>query len=378
MIVRAFLRWAETASAQDRARAAVALAGACLRLPVQDPQRHDAAMAMMHLLDDPDARVRRALAEALAGAPMAPRPVILALAQDQPDVACHVLTLSPVLAEADLVDLIGRGSRMTRGLVAARPGLGPGAAAAIAEVGDAAEIRILLDNPQAAITRYALQRIADRFGSCPEIRTVLADRDDLPSVARDILVQRLSQSLGQSPLVVNLLDPTRLAHLLQEADSCACLQMAAQCSVTERQKLIEHLAASDRIDSIFLLRALVGGEIEVLAGCLSALAGLGEGRVRAVLATGRRHAVRALYEACGLARDVAEIFVQATLLWRRMAAEPAMPPEFSLSAELRAQIAPPADPYGAVSELLAFIEQMETSARRHQARHLSLMLKSAA
>lgn len=378
MIVRAFLRWAETASAQDRARAAVALAGACLRLPVQDPQRHDAAMAMMHLLDDPDARVRRALAEALAGAPAAPRPVILALAQDQPDVACHVLTLSPVLTEADLVDLIGRGSRMTRGLVAARPGLGPGAAAAIAEVGDAAEIRILLDNPRAAITRYALQRIAERFGNCPEIRTVLADRDDLPSVARDILVQRLSQSLGQSPLVVNLLDPTRLAHLLQEADSCACLQMAAQCSVTERQKLIEHLIASGRIDSIFLLRALVGGEIEVLAACLSALAGLGEDRVRAVLATGRRHAVRALYEACGLARDVAEIFVQATLLWRRMAAEPAMPPEFSLSAELRAQIVPPADPYGAVSELLALIEQMETSARRHRARHLSLMLKSAA
>ncbi|MBT9370123.1 DUF2336 domain-containing protein [Rhizobium sp. CSW-27] len=335
-------------------------------------------MAMIHLLDDPDARVRRALAEALATSPAAPRPVVLALAQDQPDVACHVLTLSPVLAQSDLVDLVGRGGRMLRGLVAARPGLGPGAAAAIAEVGEAADIRILLDNPRATITRYALQRIAERFGACPEIRAVLADRADLPLVARDILVRCLTQSLGQSSLLVNLLDPARLAHVLRETDCCTTLQMAAECSPTERQKLVEHLVANDRIDSIFLLRALVGGEIEVLAACMCALSGLGEERVRAVLATGRHHALRALYEACGLAREVAHVFVEATLLWRKMAAEPAMPPEFSLSAELRTQIAPPADPYAPVSELLALVEQMETSARRQQARHLSQTLRSVA
>jgi uncharacterized protein (DUF2336 family) len=54
------------------------------------------------------------------------------------------------------------------------------------------------------------------------------------------------------------------------------------------------------------------------------LSGLDDRRVRAILATGRMHAVRALFEASGLGRDIAAVFVEAVFLWRKAAATGAL------------------------------------------------------
>ncbi|MGO8227337.1 hypothetical protein ACC794_37910, partial [Rhizobium ruizarguesonis] len=75
---------------------------------------------MTFLLDDPSPRVRLALAEAIAGSPDAPRSLILSLAEDQPEFACHAVTCSPLLSDADLVDLAARCNGATRMLIAAR------------------------------------------------------------------------------------------------------------------------------------------------------------------------------------------------------------------------------------------------------------------
>ncbi|TRL41931.1 DUF2336 domain-containing protein [Rhizobium straminoryzae] len=368
MIVRAFLRWAETAGAHDRARAAVALAQAFLRLGPEDPQRREAALAMLHLLDDPAPSVRRSLAETLAASSLAPRAIILALAEDQPDIACHVLTLSPVLTERDLVDLAGRGNRLIRGVIAARPNLGPGTAAAIAEIGDAGEILVLLENPRAAITRYALGRIAERLGHDGAVRARLLERRDLPAFAREILVRRVGDLLGRCPLVAALVEPARLGHLLQEAGDGAVLRIAGGCGPEDLDRLVQHLAASGRLSIVFLLRALVEGWIDVFAACVTALTGLEDRRVRSLMATGRHAALRALYESCGLSREVAEIFVQATLFWRRRAAEKNPLAEGSLLEELENCVPRPADPYAPVNELLQLIERMEATAERRRGR----------
>src|SRR5476649_837544 len=103
-IVRRFLSWAQRADAGGRAEAASALARAYLYSDLGAALRREAAIGMTSLLDDHSALVRRALAEALAGASDAPHHIVLALASDQSEVSSVVLARSPVLTDAELVD----------------------------------------------------------------------------------------------------------------------------------------------------------------------------------------------------------------------------------------------------------------------------------
>src|SRR6266571_7220968 len=109
MIVRHFLQWVRTAGAADRADATSALARAYLYSDLSADDRIAAEGAMIMLLDDASPLVRRALAQALASSPEAPPTIILALASDQPEVAAPVLEHSPLLLDADLVDMVGAG-----------------------------------------------------------------------------------------------------------------------------------------------------------------------------------------------------------------------------------------------------------------------------
>ena len=124
-IVRRFLAWAQSADADARAQGASALARAYLYSELTASARAEAALAMTALLDDPSVLVRRALAEALCRSSEAPRPLILALAADEPEVAGAVLQHSPVLTDADLVDCAATGDVVAQTALARRPNLPP-------------------------------------------------------------------------------------------------------------------------------------------------------------------------------------------------------------------------------------------------------------
>ena len=113
--------------------------------------RTEAELAMTALLDDPSPLVRRALAEALGSAGDAPRPLILALASDQSDVAAAVLSRSPVLTDADLVDCVAIGDVVAQTALARRADLLPGAIAALAEIGQREAVLALIGNREVAL-----------------------------------------------------------------------------------------------------------------------------------------------------------------------------------------------------------------------------------
>ncbi|MCO5733822.1 DUF2336 domain-containing protein [Rhizobium sp. SSA_523] len=368
MIIKAFLRWTETANASDRAKAAGALARAYLKtIGCATDQRKHAVHAMMHLLDDPSAKVRQALAQALAPSVHAPRSVIMGLAGDQPDVACHVLMFSPVVTDSDLVDLCGRGNAMTRGLIAARPGLSRMAAAAIAEVGDLGEILILLENEAADISRYSLKRLAERFGAEASVRNQLLVRTELPPEARHLLIGHVSSLLAASPLVQSTLSPTRIAHVTREASDLAALSLAGTAASRDLPKLVEQLAADGRLTAAFLMHALCSGKIEFFAAAIAYLTGLDERRVRGLMATSRRHAVRALYESAGLNRPIAEVFAEATLLWREISHRSGVAESDSICLSLILRFKDRQDD-SSVAELLDLVESLQHSEERQLAR----------
>ena len=119
-----------------------------------------------------------------------------ALAADQPDVALPIVAHSPLLLEDDLVDLIATGHADVQVAIAGRPLLPRTLAAAIAEVGAAEACLALLENPDADIAPFSMDRIIERFGHLAPIRENLLVRDDLPMAMRQALLSKLSQTLA--------------------------------------------------------------------------------------------------------------------------------------------------------------------------------------
>src|SRR6201994_3039508 len=114
MIVRQFISWVRTAPAGERAEATRALARAWIISDLTEEDRAAAEGALLMLLDDPSPLVRQAMAEVFARSTEAPGAIVQALSLDQPSVALPVLEHSPLLIDADLVDLIATGNNKTK------------------------------------------------------------------------------------------------------------------------------------------------------------------------------------------------------------------------------------------------------------------------
>ena len=106
MILSQFQSWVRTASPSGRADGVSALARAYLYSAHDEGQRRDIARVLTGFLDDPSAAVRRALAEALASAAEAPHHIVLALADDCATISSFVLSRSPVLGDAELIEVV--------------------------------------------------------------------------------------------------------------------------------------------------------------------------------------------------------------------------------------------------------------------------------
>ena len=300
MIVRHFLRWVQTAAPGDRAEATSALARAYLYSDLSSEDRLAAEAAMIVLLDDSSPMVRKALADALAVSADAPHGVMLALAQDQPDIATVVVARSPVLAEADLVDLVGAGEESVQSAIAAREPLSRALAGALAEVAGAAACLVLIENSSAEISVKSLARIAERHGQLSAIREALFAREDLQADTRQALVAKLSETLVRFVTERDWVPEERVQRVAREACERATVVIAAGKESDEIAALVRHLVASGQLTSLLLLRALLSGNVRFLIEAFAELSAIAPDRVAGVLSDRHAHGFRALYQRAGL------------------------------------------------------------------------------
>ncbi len=209
MIVRQFISWVRTAPAGERAEATRSLARAWIISDLTEEDRAAAEGALLMLLDDPSPLVRQAMAEVFARSTEAPGAIVQALSLDQPSVALPVLEHSPLLIDADLVDLIATGNCETQCAIARRVNLPPSVCAAIAEVGTASAALELIENAYAELPAFSWDRIVERHGHLAAIRESMLVMEDLPAATRVALVAKLSDTLAQFVVARNWLSADR-------------------------------------------------------------------------------------------------------------------------------------------------------------------------
>src|SRR6202022_2227689 len=147
------------APAGERAEATRSLARAWLISDLTEDDRAAAEGALLMLLDDPSPLVRQAMAKVFARSAEAPGAIVQALSLDQPSVALPVLEHSPLLVDADLVDIIATGNCEMQCAVARRINLPASVCAAIAEVGTPSAALELIENAYAELAPFSGARI---------------------------------------------------------------------------------------------------------------------------------------------------------------------------------------------------------------------------
>jgi len=283
-----FLSFMAQASSFERADAVNALARAYLHCDLKPETRAQAQIALTLALDDPEPRVRRALAEAVAGARDAPRALVLALAGDVSFVARAVLAQSPLLRDADLVDCAAIGDAKAQTAIARRPRLSAAVSAALAEVGERAAVLALVGNHAAELATPTLWRCFERFAQDPELRARLAERPALPAALRAALAAASTAAADGD-------DPRRAERNARDSREQAFLAIARACAAPELPELVAWLRTEGHLTVALLLRALACGETAVFAQCLAEMSGLPAARVAGLVASPRGAGFAALY-----------------------------------------------------------------------------------
>src|SRR5438132_8271833 len=274
MIVRQFISWIRTAPAGERAEATRALARAWLISDLTEDDRIAAEGALLMLLDDPSALVRQAMAEVFCRSTDAPAAIVQALSLDQPSVALPVLEFSPLLIDADLVDIVATGNDEMQCAIARRVSLPASVCAAIAEVGSAAAALELIENAYAELAPFSWDRIVERHGHLAAIRESMLVLEGLPSATRMSLVAKLSDTLAQFVVAKNWLSADRAGRLANEAPERSTVNIAARSRGEAMQGLVRHLRATGQLTAGLILRALLSGNIEMFDADITELSEL--------------------------------------------------------------------------------------------------------
>jgi uncharacterized protein (DUF2336 family) len=318
MIVDQFLTWIQTASPDGRCRATAALARSYLVAEIEDADRAAIEATLTVLLDDPDPDIARTIADVLAPSRLAPRHLILALADGPGDIAAIVLEQSPLLIEAELVDFLGQGTATAQIAIARRDWLSPGVSAAIAEVCEIEACVELARNPTASIPTLSLLTLAERFGHDPALREAMFARAHLPIEVRHCLTMQGSDPYDETATGQRLRQERGEASSGDIRDRMT-VRIAATARADELPRFVEYLRSTGQLTTALLLRAVTHGDVRFLQEALTLLSGLPRRRVEGLLVEGRESACHALFQKAGLPPRIFPAFIAALDVQREFA-----------------------------------------------------------
>jgi len=253
-------------------------------------------------------RVRSVLAEEIKRLDNVPHHIIQALARDaEAIVAVPIIEYSPLLSDADLMEIIAEGK--VHGVleaVARRRPLSAQVSDAVVSSLDIPAVAALLANPNAAVRDRTLDAIIDQAERISVWQNALAVRTDLSVRAIRRLATFVSTELIEQLAARHGLDAETQAHLnrqmrlrLDEAEG------EQPAPMTAAQDDVDAAAETGTLNDAFVEAAAESGKREVVILALAKLARLSATTVRRMLLTRSAKPITALVWRAGLTMRVA-------------------------------------------------------------------------
>jgi uncharacterized protein (DUF2336 family) len=374
MLVKSFLQWMDRAGADERARATGVLAEAWLAGHHGEDSPAEIVAALTFALDDPAPSVRRALAHALADRAEAPRHIVIALAGDLPEVSRLLVARSPVLAEADLIDLAIHARPEVVVAIALRPDVTARIAREIVARGVFEPVLAVVGNGLSEIADADLLAAVDAFGDRPRLREAIQARGDLPAETRHALMLAVAAEAGDLPVLPGARE-SGATRLPDETLLGATVAIALR-SGKGLGNFIAYLRGRGHLTPALLLRSVLGGHLDFLAAALANLCGIDASRARSLLTSRAEAPILAM-----LRRAQIPGFLQPVLIASAKAAAKVPAPErgvaLSLAVIHAAQSACMADGSEEGVRLLALLRRYEAEAARARSRDLAASLRAS-
>ena len=239
------------------------------------------------LARDATVRVRTILAEEIKYLDCIPRDIVLRLAQDvECVVAAPILEYSPLLSDADLIEIIACGQvQEVLTAIAKRNPVNEPVSDVLVQSLNVPAVAALLINPSARIRKETMERIVDQAEEISAWHLPLALRADLS--AR--VIRRIGSLVGAAILERlaarnDLSDATRI-HLNRELRA-RLAEAPPDAGGVSAADLIAQAKKEGRLDGAFVEQAAQAGQRETVIVALAELANVSEQTVKKILTAG--------------------------------------------------------------------------------------------
>ena len=234
------------------------------------------------LARDEAEKVRAVLSEAIKRLDCVPADIVKILATDMALlVAEPVLRFSPMLGEADLLEIIaGRHARGALGAIASRDPVTAAVADAIAYSNDTAAVATLLANPLAQVREETLDALVERAPGQVEWHPPLVDRPVMPqrllsrlaACVAEALVARLQQRKDLDPQTRVAIANALGARTAEDEGSAREAEAKPEKKIELVEDKVRRLRAEGSLDEDAVFEALDKGDRPFVRAAVAALA----------------------------------------------------------------------------------------------------------
>ncbi len=233
------------------------------------------------LIREVETSVRRALAERLAGRRDAPEDLVIALANDEIEVAHPILLKSEVLKDPELIEIVQHRTMEHQVAIAMRPAVSEDLSEALVETGNEPVITTLLSNQGAMISNSTMVHLVEQAGEVKSYQEPLVHRHDLSPELAKKLYWGVSAALRQHILDNFALDPSEVDEAMEETVRELMAKEAGVVSTAATAR--KPAGGPEDHDVHILIRLLRHGEIAMFLDKFVSLSGLRLTLVRRLL-----------------------------------------------------------------------------------------------
>ncbi len=264
-------------------------------------ERTNAERILAIMAEDAAVLVRRALAVALKNSPKLPHELAVKLARDVETIALPVILNSPMLTDADLVEIVRTCPPTKQVAVASRETLSPIVTTAIAQHAVPEAVQRAVANDNALFEEAGLEIVLDRFAGVSAITSAMVHRNQLPLSITEKLVSLVAGEAFDYLVNNHELPPQIAIDLAMGARERVTIDIIEQ-AVRQKDiaRFVQQLNLNGRLSPSLLMRGLCMGHVEFVEHAMAELAGMAHQRMWLMIHDSGPLGLKAAFERAGL------------------------------------------------------------------------------
>ncbi|WP_297735392.1 DUF2336 domain-containing protein [uncultured Maricaulis sp.] len=204
---------------------------------------------------------REELSHRFADTPLAPRGLVLKLAQDAIEVAGPMLSQSSVLSEDDLVSIAEKGCQDRLKAMSKREEVSERLSDTIVRRGDDETVATLISNEGAQISRETFETVSERAETSEILQAPLVKRSDTPNdILADMMLTVRNHLRDQIMERFDSVDPAIIDQAMAVSKARLAARIRNDKQIEDARKFIASMAMRKKLDGSLLARLLREGE----------------------------------------------------------------------------------------------------------------------